>query len=100
MPSALVLVRNPVADDGRVLREAHVLQDLGFDVLVAGIVSREERGTELELDGVRVVRLLGPLESRETRAASPWRCRRRSAAGPAATRAAQRNRAASGCAGS
>lgn len=60
MPRALVLVRNTVSHDGRVLREAHVLDDLGFDVLVAGIVSGEEWQTELDLDGVRVVRLVGP----------------------------------------
>jgi glycosyltransferase involved in cell wall biosynthesis len=58
--TAVVLVRNPVSHDGRVLREAHVLQDLGFEVLVVGMVSKEERQTELELYGVRVVRLLGP----------------------------------------
>jgi glycosyltransferase involved in cell wall biosynthesis len=62
MPQALVLVRNTVTHDGRVLREARVLRDLGFDVLVVGVVSREERQTELDLDGVRIVRLLGPLQ--------------------------------------
>lgn len=61
MPTALVLVQNPVTHDGRVLREAGVLRDLGFEVLIAGVVSREERQTELELNGFRVVRLLGPL---------------------------------------
>lgn len=60
MQKALVLVRNPVSRDGRVLREAHVLDDLGFDVLVAGVVSGQERQTELDLDGIRVVRLVGP----------------------------------------
>lgn len=61
MPTALVLVQNPVTHDGRVLREAGLLRDLGFDVLVAGVVSAEERRTEVELDGLRVVRLRGPL---------------------------------------
>jgi glycosyltransferase involved in cell wall biosynthesis len=60
VPAALVLVRNDVSHDSRVLREARVLRDLGYDVLVAGVVSATERETELELDGVRVVRLVGP----------------------------------------
>lgn len=60
MARALVLVRNDVSHDARVLREAHVLQDLGYDVLVAGVVSQEERQTELELERIRVVRLVGP----------------------------------------
>lgn len=62
MRRALVLVRNTVSHDSRVLREARVLRDLGFDVLVAGVVSQQERETELDIDGIRVVRLLGPLQ--------------------------------------
>lgn len=62
MATALVLVRNDVTHDARVLRAARVLRDLGFDVLVAGVVSQEERQTELELDGIRVIRLVGPLQ--------------------------------------
>lgn len=62
MAKALVLVRNDVAHDARVLREAGVLRDMGYDVLVAGIVSQEERQTELRLDGIRVVRMVGPLQ--------------------------------------
>jgi glycosyltransferase involved in cell wall biosynthesis len=58
--TALVLVRNEVTHDARVLREARVLQDLGYEVLVAGVVSRPERETEVDLDDVRVVRLVGP----------------------------------------
>jgi glycosyltransferase involved in cell wall biosynthesis len=58
--TALVLVRNEVTHDARVLREARVLRDMGYEVLVAGVVSQRERKTELELDGVRVVRLVGP----------------------------------------
>lgn len=60
MAGALVLVRNDVAHDARVLREARVLHDMGYDVLVAGVVSQEARQTELELDGIRVTRLVGP----------------------------------------
>jgi len=59
---ALVLVRNDVTHDARVLREARVLHDMGYDVLVAGVVSQEERQTELELEGIRVIRLVGPLQ--------------------------------------
>lgn len=62
MAGALVLVRNDVTHDARVLREARVLHDLGYDVLVAGVVSQEERQTELELEGIRVIRLVGPLQ--------------------------------------
>lgn len=62
MATALVLVRNDVSHDARVLREARVLRDLGYEVLVAGVVSQKERQTELDLDGIRVVRLVGPLQ--------------------------------------
>jgi len=60
VPSALVLVRNDVSHDSRVLREARVLRDLGFDVLVVGVVSATERQTELTIDGMPVRRLVGP----------------------------------------
>jgi glycosyltransferase involved in cell wall biosynthesis len=60
--TALVLVRNDVSHDARVLREARVLRDLGYDVLVAGVVSQEERRTEVDLDGIHVTRLVGPLQ--------------------------------------
>jgi glycosyltransferase involved in cell wall biosynthesis len=59
---ALVLVRNDVNRDARVLRTARVLRDVGYDVLIAGVVSQEERQTELEVDGIRVIRLVGPLQ--------------------------------------
>ena len=62
MAKALVLVRNDVSHDARVLRTARVLRDMGYDVLVAGVVSQEERETELEVDGIRVIRLVGPLQ--------------------------------------
>lgn len=60
MGTALVLVRNDVSHDARVLREARLLRDLGYDVLVAGVVSQRERTTELDVDGIPLVRLLGP----------------------------------------
>jgi glycosyltransferase involved in cell wall biosynthesis len=57
---ALVLVRNDVTHDARVLRTARVLRDMGYDALVVGVVAQEERETELEVDGIRVIRLVGP----------------------------------------
>jgi glycosyltransferase involved in cell wall biosynthesis len=61
-PLALILVRNTVTGDSRVFREAATLRGLGFDVLIAGVVSAEEHQTELRLNGFRVVRLT-PAES-------------------------------------
>ena len=55
--TALVLVSNTVTDDSRVFREAVTLRDLGFDVLIAGVVSAREQETELDLNGFRVIRL-------------------------------------------
>jgi glycosyltransferase involved in cell wall biosynthesis/ubiquinone/menaquinone biosynthesis C-methylase UbiE len=57
---ALILVRNTVSHDARILREAATLRDLGYDVLIAGVVSTTERETELEIAGTRVVRLDPP----------------------------------------
>lgn len=54
---SLILVRNTVSHDARVLREATTLRGLGFTVLVSGVVSNRERQEELEIDGVPVVRL-------------------------------------------
>lgn len=62
MAKALVLVRNDVNHDARVLRTARVLRDMGYDVLVAGVVSQEERRTDVEVDEIRVIRLVGPLQ--------------------------------------
>jgi glycosyltransferase involved in cell wall biosynthesis len=59
---ALILVTNSVTHDSRVLREAATLRRLGFAVLVAGLVSADERQTELSVDGFPVIRLT-PLES-------------------------------------
>jgi len=59
---ALILVSNTVTHDSRVLREAASLRDLGFDVLIAGLVSPDEQRTELDVNGFAVVRLT-PLES-------------------------------------
>ena len=61
-PRALILVCNTATDDSRVFREAATLRGLGFDVLIAGVVSTEEQRTELRLNGFRVIRLT-PVES-------------------------------------
>jgi glycosyltransferase involved in cell wall biosynthesis/SAM-dependent methyltransferase len=59
-----------------VLREAATLRELGSEVLVAGVVSTEERERTLDLDGTRVVRLdplaalKGAFGRRRVRAAS------------------------------
>lgn len=57
LPRALVLVRNTVSHDARVLREAETLRSLDFAVLVAGVVSTSEVDAHLEIDGTQVVRL-------------------------------------------
>ena len=56
-PRALVVVRNTVTHDARVLRAAVTLRQLGYRVLICGVVSTGERQTELVLEGVPVVRL-------------------------------------------
>jgi glycosyltransferase involved in cell wall biosynthesis len=62
---AAVLVRNPCSHDARVLREARVLERLGYDVEVVGVTSATERGRSAVVDGVRVRRL--------SPGARPWR---------------------------
>lgn len=59
MPTALVLVQNPVTHDARVLRAAGVLRDVGYEPVIVGSVEPGARETELEIEGFRVVRLLG-----------------------------------------
>jgi glycosyltransferase involved in cell wall biosynthesis len=54
---SLILVRNAVTHDARVLREAATLRDLDYDVLIAGVVSTAEPATETEIQGFRVLRL-------------------------------------------
>jgi glycosyltransferase involved in cell wall biosynthesis len=60
MPAALILVGNDVSHDSRVLREAQVLRELGYDVLVVGLIARNEQQSEFELDGIRVVLRVRP----------------------------------------
>src|SRR6188472_102016 len=54
--SAVVLVRNGVSHDARVLREARLLDSIGFKVTIVGVATSatRRRGAEL-VDGVRVV---------------------------------------------
>ena len=54
---ALILVRNTVTHDARVMREAETLRALGYRVLVAGVVSNTEAERRLSLEGTPVVRL-------------------------------------------
>jgi glycosyltransferase involved in cell wall biosynthesis len=54
---ALVLVRNGVSHDARILREARLLDSLGYDVTVAGVLTARDRLPREEIDGIRVVRL-------------------------------------------
>jgi glycosyltransferase involved in cell wall biosynthesis len=61
---ALVLVRNTVTHDARVLREADTLRRLGFAVLIAGVVSGAESERRATLEGVHVVRLTPITRSR------------------------------------
>jgi glycosyltransferase involved in cell wall biosynthesis len=54
---ALVLVRNDVLHDARVLRAARVLADSGWDPLIAGVVTERTRDVQELVAGVPVVRL-------------------------------------------
>jgi len=54
---ALVLVRNSVTYDARVLREGRLLQELGYDTTIVGSVSTAEPAREATLAGVPVIRL-------------------------------------------
>ena len=54
---ALVLVRNGVTHDARIRREAGLLEEIGFEVTVAGVVTGADPAREERLDGIRVVRL-------------------------------------------
>ena len=55
--TALILVRNPVTNDSRILREAATLRDLGFDVSIAGVRSAGAEERELRVNGFLVIRL-------------------------------------------
>ena len=68
---ALILVRNTVSHDARVLREASTLRGLGFRVLIAGVVSTSVQGSQV-VDGTPIVRLDPGRSMRR-----PWRLWRR-----------------------
>ena len=78
---ATVLVRNPCSHDARVLREARVLERLGYDVRVVAVTSTAEQRRTDVIDGVRVRRL--------SPGSPPWR-RSRGAAAPDPRAAAPR----------
>jgi glycosyltransferase involved in cell wall biosynthesis len=75
-PVALILVRNTVSHDARVMREAETLRGLGYQVLVAGVVSSAEAERRVSLEGTAVVRLAPGAGLRRTLA------RRQDAAAP------------------
>jgi glycosyltransferase involved in cell wall biosynthesis/ubiquinone/menaquinone biosynthesis C-methylase UbiE len=64
----LILVRNTVTYDARVLREAAAVRGLGAEVLICGVSSIAGGGTEQELYGTRVIRLDPAGELRRVRA--------------------------------
>ncbi len=71
-PRATLLVRNGVSHDGRVLRSAALLRDLGYDVQIVGSVTAAARARSETRDGMAIRRLrarspLGPLVRRMRR---------------------------------
>ena len=54
---AVILVRNIVSHDNRVLREVQTLRRSGFEVLVAGVVSTAEPARRARIGEVEVIRL-------------------------------------------
>jgi glycosyltransferase involved in cell wall biosynthesis len=54
---AVVLVRNGVSHDARVLREARLLESLGFETTVVGVATGATRHGSEQIDGVRIVQL-------------------------------------------
>jgi glycosyltransferase involved in cell wall biosynthesis len=56
-PRALVLVRNTVAHDARVIREAKLLVDLGYETRIVGASGTHDRAGEDTIDGIAVRRL-------------------------------------------
>jgi glycosyltransferase involved in cell wall biosynthesis len=81
-PRALILVRNTVSHDTRVLREVQTLRDGGFAVLVAGVVSVAEPARRTQVAGVPVLRL-------DPRAGRPAPVSGAEAAGPPEARRAR-----------
>ena len=73
----LILVRNAVSHDARVLRAARTaVRELGMDAVVLGVAGEDAAGGEATIDGIRVRRLRPPRRPRR-------RARERSAQAPA-----------------
>jgi glycosyltransferase involved in cell wall biosynthesis len=90
---AAVLVRNPCSHDARVLREARVLERLGYDVDVLGVTSSTEPRRRAVVDGVRVRRLSpGSPPWRRARRAQPARAGAAVSPGPGGARRSRRVR--------
>src|SRR4051794_10621207 len=75
---ALVLVRNTVSHDARVLRTAATLRDEGFEARIVGVMSTQERAASEEIAGFEVLRL----DPRSPMARVRRRLRGGAAAGP------------------
>lgn len=56
-PRAIVLVRNSVTYDARVLREGRLLRKMGFDTTIVGVTSTAEQRRDGSIEGVPVIRL-------------------------------------------
>ena len=71
---ALILVRNTVSHDNRVLREVETLELSGYAVLVAGVVSTDEPDRRARVGDTNVVRLdpLAALGRRRRRRPDPF----------------------------
>ncbi|MCW3015496.1 MAG: mshA 2, partial [Solirubrobacterales bacterium] len=63
---ALLLVRNGVTHDARVLRAAHVLVDAGYDTLIAGVETANAPAGHDVIEGIAVVRVPGSVRRRGT----------------------------------
>lgn len=72
---ALVLVRNPVTNDARVLREARLLARLGVDVRIVGAARNRQEDGESLIEGIAVRRLYPRLPAGRPRRLA-WRRRR------------------------
>jgi len=82
-PRALVVVRNGVTHDARVLRTAHALRDAGLQTLVLGVQTATERRARSVEGGMPVVRI-DPL-GRERAALRRLRGARNGASGDSST---------------
>ncbi len=81
--TALILVRNTVSHDNRVLREVQTLRRGGFSVLVAGVVSTAEPQRRTRVADVEVIRI-DPLAGLHRRGRARERVRARGRRGDGA----------------